>query len=42
MDVYNAFNSNAVVAEDERVESYLTPLGIVQGRLAKFAIQFDL
>ena len=41
VDLYNAFNSNAVVAEDERVESFLTPLGIVQGRLAKFAVQLD-
>jgi hypothetical protein len=44
-DIFNAFNSNAALIENYDLvpggTSYLTPTGIVPGRLAKFGFQFD-
>ena len=45
VDLYNAFNNNAAVVENYDLvpggTSYLTPTGIIPGRLAKFGFQFD-
>ena len=45
-DLYNAFNNNAAVIENYDLnfggeDSYLTPTGIIPGRLAKLAFQLD-
>ena len=41
-DVYNVFNSNAVTSEGNTIgANYRVPDVIIQGRLAKFAVQFD-
>ena len=43
-DLFNAFNTNSAVVENYDLvtgsNSYLTPTGIIPGRLAKFAFQF--
>ena len=42
VDLYNLFNANAAIDEDDRLEQGFAPLAIVNGRLVKLGVQIDL
>ena len=42
LDLFNVFNANSVTKEEYGLgASYLQPVAIMPGRLAKFAFQLD-
>ena len=41
MDIYNAFNSNAMIVQNQAYPSYLRPVEILNARLIKFSWAFD-
>ncbi|MBM3820400.1 MAG: hypothetical protein FJW14_15475 [Acidimicrobiia bacterium] len=41
LDVYNAFNSNAVLQEATAYGRYREPVQILQARFARISVQFD-
>jgi hypothetical protein len=41
VDVYNAFNGNAVLQQSIAFGNWLTPQGVLVGRSAKFSVQYD-
>ena len=41
MDLYNAFNSNAMIVQNQAYASYLRPTEILNARLIKFSWAFD-
>jgi hypothetical protein len=41
MDIFNAFNSNAMIVQNQAYQSYLRPVEILNARLIKFSFAFD-
>jgi hypothetical protein len=41
VDVYNAFNGNAVLQQSQAFGNWQTPQGVLVGRSAKFSVQYD-